>query len=95
MLSRNSVLYRFLCISWVLVTMVPRNSTARIDGNRRTRTVEMLNPVVCATKMKAYCISRGEGNTAVITAFVVKTAEGIAFYDNLSWRAKILQVIRT
>ena len=24
MLSKNSVIYRFLCISWVLITMVPR-----------------------------------------------------------------------
>ena len=25
MLSENSVIYRFLCILWVLITMVPRN----------------------------------------------------------------------
>ena len=27
MLSKNSVLYRFLCISWVIFTLVPRNSS--------------------------------------------------------------------
>ena len=26
MLSKNSVLYRFLCLSWVLFTVIPRNS---------------------------------------------------------------------
>ena len=27
MLIKNSVIYRFLCVSWVLITMVPRKNS--------------------------------------------------------------------
>ena len=29
MISKKSVIYRFLCIWWVLITMAPRNSISR------------------------------------------------------------------
>ena len=43
MLSKNSVIYGFLCISWVLITMVPRNTVLGWF------LFKVGNPVVCLT----------------------------------------------
>ena len=52
MISKKSVIYRFLCIWWVMITMAPRNTSRRekekqtingMDQEKKTKKLPLLH----------------------------------------------------
>ena len=69
MVCKNRGIYEFLCTSWVLITMAPRNTKYASHADSRTHSAIMAS----AASVRSECVSRFKACTDRIDQIPIST----------------------